>query len=759
MEDLAGRTIGPYQLLDRIGTGGMATVYRALHRALGQPRAVKILLPNHAADPTIVERFKSEAKLAGGLRHPNIVSIYDVGEEDGLFYLVMDLVEGVPLRTLMQKGAALPPDRAVRMLRQLASALDYAHQRGIVHRDVKAGNVIVGPEDRVSLFDFGIARGLELGRLTKPGLMVGTPHYLAPEVISGDEGDRRADLYALGVLAYEMLTGRLPFGGSDTMTVLYAQVNKTPPPLRTRWPDLPEGVEAVMSRQLAKRPADRYPTAEAFVTALAEVARGATPASSNGTSVLGFDEVDEGEAEGTEATGQATASSASTETAAGSPRWTAPGLDRAPSDTPTPLPRRDLQDDLPTPPAIQRPAWRDGQYGQAPERPLPVPRPRRAQPGDDEWTAAAQEQLSLQRVAAQREIATRPERGTPLGLIVIGLLAVAVLVVGALALGQLGPVVGSSPTPTVSASTQPTDVAAAPTTVAVAADAPTAVTVISPLLSQVAPATAVPTPTPAPTAPPAPTDAPGQPTVAQAAPRSPEQQLADARAAVDAGDFQTAFSVLGGLQANAPGTEGLDDALYKAHLGYGQQLFEQGQPDASYAEFGEALKLRPDDPAALDGQKQIVLAKLWATMEATWDKDDAAASDALEQILALDPGYRDANVKLYALLVARADRLRDGGDTDGAIAALQRAREVCPEGEEARARLEALTAPIPEPTPVPAPARPQQPAPTRAPAPAPAPAPTSAPAPAQKPVIPSQLQPPANLPLPKPGGLPGLPLP
>src|SRR3954454_14181768 len=172
MDRLAGRTIGPYELLTRIGSGGMAAVYRGVHRALGQPRAIKILLPAHTADPTLVERFRSEAKLAAGLQHPNIVSIYDVGEDRGLLYFVMDLVDGVPLNRLLERQQPIPLERAVMLLRQLGSALDYAHARGVIHRDVKTSNVLIGPDDHLTLFDFGIARGANVGRLTRPGLMV-----------------------------------------------------------------------------------------------------------------------------------------------------------------------------------------------------------------------------------------------------------------------------------------------------------------------------------------------------------------------------------------------------------------------------------------------------------------------------------------------------------------------------------------------------------------------------------------------------------
>ena len=175
---------------------------------------------------------------------------------------------------------------------------------------------------------------------------------------------------------------------------------------------------------------------------------------------------------------------------------------------------------------------------------------------------------------------------------------------------------------------------------------------------------------------------------------------------------------LGALKASAPDTAGLDEALYRAYLDLGRQQLDQGLLDDSYASYGEALKLRSDDPAALDGQKQVVLTKLWQTMEAAWDQDEAVATAALEEILALDPGYRDANVKLYALLVTRANRMLEAGEVDGALAVLHRAQEVYPEGEEARALLEAHTPPppAPEPEPQPAPAQNQAPPQNQAPA-------------------------------------------
>jgi serine/threonine-protein kinase len=740
MDDLTGRTIGPYELRDRIGTGGMATVYRAVHRALGQPRAVKVLLPTHASDPTLVARFDAEAKLAASLRHPNIVPIYDVGEEGGHYYLVMDFVVGVPLGRLIEQEGALPIDRAVSLLRQLALALDYAHGRGVIHRDVKAGNVLVGPDDHVTLFDFGIARSLELGRLTKPGLMVGTPHYLAPEVISGADGDRRSDLYSLGVLAFEMLAGRLPFTGSDTLAVLYAQVNTSPPLLRDVNPEVTAAVEQVVGRQLSKRPDDRYPTATAFVSALSDAAHGLLLLPGEGTvERLGGPAVHNGPAPA-----RPTTSMSPTAPLPGRP---ADDFNRDPITPTTLYQQRVSDDDTPTP--------------------LPLPRPTliaesRTTVLSDAPTGALPPGL----IPARRGVVVSPvPRRRPGLLVLAGVVVLALIAVGVLTLRQSDTETAAEPTVTAGAVAKaPTattgPAAKAPTATALPAAAPAAA---APAATAAAPAPAPTTasaaaPTVAPTQPPAPTPAPTVAAVEVPTP-SPEQQLATALAAIDRGDFPSAFSLLAGLLQLSPPPDGLDEARYRAHLGYGQQLLEQGQLDESAGQFDEALNVRPDDPAALEGQKQVTLAKLWQTMEAAWDQDEAIVSAALEEILALDPGYRDASLKLYALLVARGERLLAEGDTDGAIAAFQRAAQVYPDGPEAQARLAALTAP-----PAPEAAAPAPPPPAAAPAQQQAPAPAAAPASGQQPAVqppinPSSIQPPPGLPAlpPAPAGLPGIP--
>jgi serine/threonine-protein kinase len=267
MDTMLGRVLGHCELVARIGSGGMGTVYQGVHQALQQTRAVKILRPDLADEPDVVARFRREAMIAAGLRHPNIVLIYDVAEQDGLHYLVMDLLEGGTLRDVIRSSAPLPPERAVELLRPLASALDYAHAHGVIHRDVKPGNVMVSKDNHVTLVDFGIARAAEEARLTRSGTVVGTAEYMAPEAFTSAGSDQNGDRYALGVIAYELLTGHAPFRGNPT-AVTYAQVNTPPPSPRSFQPAIPVWTEQALLRQLAKSPAERFPSATAFVDAL-----------------------------------------------------------------------------------------------------------------------------------------------------------------------------------------------------------------------------------------------------------------------------------------------------------------------------------------------------------------------------------------------------------------------------------------------------------------------------------------------------------
>jgi Tol biopolymer transport system component/predicted Ser/Thr protein kinase len=278
--NLMGRTIGNYQIREELGRGGMAVVYRAYQQSLNRYVAIKVLPPQLAFDQEFVERFQREARAAAGLRHPNIVVIHDVGQEEGIYYIVMEYLEGRTLKQVIEQQGPLPPKRAGRIIEQVASALDYAHKRGFVHRDVKPANIFVGEGDRVTLTDFGIAKaGAETQHLTRTGMLMGTPEYMSPEQATGGMMDHRTDLYALGVVLYQMLVGRVPFRGTTPHAVLHAVIYEPPPPPRQINPNLPPAIEAVIMKAVAKRPEQRFQRGAEMVAALraALVATGGGP--------------------------------------------------------------------------------------------------------------------------------------------------------------------------------------------------------------------------------------------------------------------------------------------------------------------------------------------------------------------------------------------------------------------------------------------------------------------------------------------------
>jgi len=259
----------------------MAEVWEATDDILGRPVAVKVLLPHLAVDQSFLERFRREAIAAARLAHPNVVATFDTGVDDGVAYIVMELVHGRTLHQLLAAQGALTPHRAVGIAVQVAAALEYAHQHGVVHRDVKPANILVDNDDRVKVADFGIAKAAAApgsqGRpwasqdLTQSGVVVGTAKYLSPEQVNGDPVDGRADIYSLGVVLYEMLCGRTPFAGETDVAVALQHV--TTPPLSPRQvrSGIPRPLEAVVLRALAKNPADRYATAADLQSALLSV--------------------------------------------------------------------------------------------------------------------------------------------------------------------------------------------------------------------------------------------------------------------------------------------------------------------------------------------------------------------------------------------------------------------------------------------------------------------------------------------------------
>ncbi len=262
---LVGTSIGPYRLDAYIGHGGMSSVYRATQTGLNRQVAVKLLPSSLAADRAVVQQFLQEARAAAALQHPNIIAIYDSGQASGFYYITMRYVEGLPLSQVVPAGG-MPVARVVEIVQQLASALDYAHRSGIIHRDVSGGNVMLEAGDHVTLMDFGIAQA---GVPVQPaGSAMGTLEYLAPEQARGGVATVASEVYALGVLTYELLTGRLPFEAHSDQQLLMQHVRAQPAPVRTHRPDMPGPVDDAIMRCLAKRPADRYASAGAFAAVL-----------------------------------------------------------------------------------------------------------------------------------------------------------------------------------------------------------------------------------------------------------------------------------------------------------------------------------------------------------------------------------------------------------------------------------------------------------------------------------------------------------
>ena len=261
-----------YELEGEIGRGGMSVVYRARDRRLHRVVAIKVLPPELAYDPAIRTRFTREAQTSAQLSHSNIVPIYDVGEREGIAYFVMGIVGGGNLAELLAREPRQPIDEVRRLLCEIADALAYAHVRGVIHRDIKPDNILLDADrGRAMVTDFGIARAMEAGtRLTLTGIAVGTPTYMSPEQALGErEIDGRSDLYSLGVVAYEMLTGRVPFTAGNSMALLLKHVGERPPSIAELRPDTPKGLREVIERALMKSPEDRWPTAAAFRDALA----------------------------------------------------------------------------------------------------------------------------------------------------------------------------------------------------------------------------------------------------------------------------------------------------------------------------------------------------------------------------------------------------------------------------------------------------------------------------------------------------------
>jgi serine/threonine-protein kinase len=272
-----------YEIIRRLGAGGMGAVYLARHRLMDRLCAVKVLAAGQHRDQEALQRFTREAQNASRIVHPNVCTVYDFGTtDDGVAYLAMEYLEGRTLGAILAEQKRLPLDRAIRLTRAIAAGLDAAHELGIVHRDLKPDNVMVlatKTGEAVKLVDFGIAKALQKepeGGVTAPGVVIGTPDYMAPEQFAGDPLDPRADIYSLGVIFFRMTTGSLPHLGESARDTLTRRLTEPPRPLAEAAPDsmFPEGLQAVVTRVLARRPVERYPTAGGFGTALVELFTG-----------------------------------------------------------------------------------------------------------------------------------------------------------------------------------------------------------------------------------------------------------------------------------------------------------------------------------------------------------------------------------------------------------------------------------------------------------------------------------------------------
>ncbi|MGB2710577.1 MAG: protein kinase, partial [Conexibacter sp.] len=271
MPEIAPDTLidGRYKVLTRIGSGGMADVFCAEDQQLGRKVALKLLHRRFAEDAEFVERFRREASAAAGLQHPNVVGVYDRGQWDGTYYIAMEYLPGRSLKDVIRQQAPLDPVRTIDITVQILKAARFAHRRGIVHRDLKPHNVLVDDEDRVKVTDFGIARA-GASDMTETGSIMGTAQYLSPEQAQGHAVSAASDLYAVGVILFELLTGHVPFDAESAVSIALKHISEAPPPPSAFDPSVPSELEAIALWALEKDPAQRPPDADAFIAALEE---------------------------------------------------------------------------------------------------------------------------------------------------------------------------------------------------------------------------------------------------------------------------------------------------------------------------------------------------------------------------------------------------------------------------------------------------------------------------------------------------------
>ena len=265
---MIGSVVGNYKITEKIGEGGMGAVFKGVDLMLEREVAVKVLRPEFASQPEVVERFRSEAVTLAKLNHPNIATLHSFFRQGNEYFMVMEYVRGEGLDRVIRRGGAMPLADAVAHFCQALDGIGRAHKLGIIHRDIKPANVMVTEDGSIKVMDFGIARVLGTARMTKQGNIIGTIEYMSPEAIQGQEVDARADIYSLGILLYEMLTGRIPFDADTEFSMMMAQIQQAPPPPRTFAPHIPLALEHAIMRSLAKKPDARFQTAAEFRAAL-----------------------------------------------------------------------------------------------------------------------------------------------------------------------------------------------------------------------------------------------------------------------------------------------------------------------------------------------------------------------------------------------------------------------------------------------------------------------------------------------------------
>ncbi|HKY89342.1 MAG TPA: Stk1 family PASTA domain-containing Ser/Thr kinase, partial [Candidatus Limnocylindrales bacterium] len=294
MADVGRILGGRYRLLELLGEGGMATIYRAHDTQLGRDVAVKVLRSEYGNDPSFVARFKQEAQSAASLSHPSVVGVYDYGTDEAGPFIVMELVDGRDLAEILSERGALPINAAARIAEQVAQGLAAAHERGIIHRDVKPGNILVRRDGRAQIGDFGIVRAFSESELTLPGTTLGSVHYFSPEQARGDAVTERSDLYSLGLVLFEMLTGRRAFEGDSAASLAMARVTTDAPPPSEIRGEVPSALDAIVRKALARDPAQRFGSARGFADTLrsflvsrSAAAAGRAPGAAAGSAAAG----------------------------------------------------------------------------------------------------------------------------------------------------------------------------------------------------------------------------------------------------------------------------------------------------------------------------------------------------------------------------------------------------------------------------------------------------------------------------------------